>query len=270
MTGNGHNTQEELASYAMQGLPVEESASIRAHLQTCASCRAELEKVSGDLALLGLAVEQVPLPQGARDRFLQRIASSPAPKPAEKIAGTTLIPAKTSRRGPGFWIPWAAAAALAAVSIGLGIQNRALNDELNDESNLVKNLAAQASKAQQVLEVLTAPGAQRVTLTEGKAPAEPTARATYLSERGGMILLATNLKPLPNDKTYELWVIPADGKAPVPAGLFRPDARGSATLVLPQLSPGIAAKALAVTVENATGATTPTMPIVLSGAPAGS
>ena len=36
MTGNGHNTQEELASYAMQSLPVEESASIRAHLQTCA------------------------------------------------------------------------------------------------------------------------------------------------------------------------------------------------------------------------------------------
>ncbi len=35
MTGNGHNTQEELASYAMQGLPHEESASIRAHLQSC-------------------------------------------------------------------------------------------------------------------------------------------------------------------------------------------------------------------------------------------
>jgi anti-sigma-K factor RskA len=270
MTGNGHNTQEELASYAMQGLPVEESASIRAHLQTCASCRAEFAKVCGDLALLGLAVEQVPLPEGARDRFLQRIASSPAPRLDEKMPGITPIAVKASRRGPGFWIPWATAAALAAVSIGLGIQNRALNEELNDESNLVKNLAAQASRAQQVLEVLTAPGAQRVTLTEGKASPEPTARATYLPERGGLILLATNLKPLPSDKAYELWVIPSDGKAPVPAGLFRPDARGSATLVLPQLSPGIAAKALAVTVEKASGSSTPTSPVVLSGAPAGS
>ena len=36
MTGNGHNTQEELASYAMQSLPLEESASIRTHLQSCA------------------------------------------------------------------------------------------------------------------------------------------------------------------------------------------------------------------------------------------
>ena len=47
MTGNGHNTQEELASYAMQNLPVEESASIREHLQNCAPCRTELAEVCG-------------------------------------------------------------------------------------------------------------------------------------------------------------------------------------------------------------------------------
>ncbi len=94
MTGNGHNTQEELASYAMQGLPVEESASIRAHLQTCPACRTELAQVCGDLALLGLAVEQQPLPEGARERFLKRIASSPAVKPAEKLAEVTPISVK--------------------------------------------------------------------------------------------------------------------------------------------------------------------------------
>ena len=159
-----------------------------------------------------------------------------------------------------------AAAAMAIVAISLGVQNQALNDELHDESNLVTNLAAQASRAQQVLEVLTAPSAQRVTLTEGKAPAQPTARATYLPERGGLILLATNLKPLPEGKTYELWVIPANGKAPVPAGLFRPDAVGTATLVLPPLPSGIAAKAFGVTIEKASGSDSPTSPIILSGA----
>ncbi len=185
MTGNGHNTQEELASYAMQSLPVEESASIRAHLQSCASCRTELAEVCGDLALLGLAVEQQPLPEGARQRFLERIAASPAVKPQETVTELTPISVKSTRRGPGFWIPWVAAAAMAIAAISLGVQNRALNDELQDESSLVTNLAGQASRAQQVLEVLTAPSAQRVTLTEGKAPAEPTARATYLPERGG-------------------------------------------------------------------------------------
>jgi anti-sigma-K factor RskA len=260
MTGDGHNTQEELASYAMQNLPAEESASIREHLRNCAPCRTELAEVCGDLALLGIAVEQQPLPEGARERFLKRIGGSPA----------EVVPIRSARRGPGFWIPWIAAAAMAIVAISLGVQNRALNDELQDESRLVTNLAGQASKAQQVLEVLTAPSAQRVTLTEGKTPPAPTARATYLPERGGLILLATNLKPLPEGKTYELWVIPADGKAPVPAGLFRPDTVGTATLVLPQLSPGIQAKAFGVTIENASGSDAPTSPIILSGAPAGS
>ena len=78
MTGNGHNTQEELASYAMQGLPVEESASIRTHLQGCRACRAELAEVCGDLALLGIAVEQQPLPDGARNASWRK---SPPPPP---------------------------------------------------------------------------------------------------------------------------------------------------------------------------------------------
>ncbi len=251
MTGDGHNTQEELASYAMQNLPLEDSASIRAHLQGCAPCRAELAEVCGDLALLGIAVEQHPLPPGARERFLKRIAAAPAVNEQEAVKEVTPISIKSTRRGPGFWIPWIAAAAMAIAAISLGVQNRALNDELQDESRLVTNLAGQASRAQQVLEVLTAPSAQRVTLTEGKAPPRQRLVPLISPDRGGLILLATNLKPLPQDKTYELWVIPANGKAPVPAGLFRPDAAGTATLVLPPVTPGIEAKAFGVTIENA-------------------
>lgn len=270
MSSNGHNTQEELASFAMQSLPAEESASIRTHLQTCPACLAELSQICGDLALLGIAVDQQPLPDGARERFLARIASSPALKPRESLAEVTPISVKSARRGPGFWVPWAAAAAMAILAISLGVQNRALNDELNDESKLVTNLAARASRAQQILEVLTAPGAQRVTLTDSKTPAQPSARATYLPERGGLILLAANLKPLPEGKTYELWIIPADGKPPVPAGLFHPDETGAATLLLPPLASGITAKAFGVTIEKAQGADSPTSPIILSGAATGS
>ncbi len=117
--------------------------------------------------------------------------------PQESVKEVTPISVKSTRRGRGFWTPWIAAAAMAIAAISLGVQNRALNDELQDESRLVTNLAGQASRAQQVLEVLTAPSAQRVILTEGKAVPAPTARATYLPDRGGLILLATNLKPLP-------------------------------------------------------------------------
>ena len=71
---------------------------------------------------------------------------------------------------------------------------------------------------------------------------------------------------LPIAKVYELWIIPADGTAPVPAGTFRPDARGYASVVMPQIPKGVAAKAFGVTMEAEGGATTPTMPILLVGA----
>jgi anti-sigma-K factor RskA len=271
MTGNGHISQEDLASYAMQNLSLDETASIRAHLQTCEACRAELALVQGDLALLGISVPQQPLPEGARERFLARIAASPSPAAVtqKSVAQVTPIDSKP-RRGKSIWIAWSTAAGLAIATISLTVQNRALNDELKDQLKLVTSLAAQASKAQQVLEVLTAPGAQRVTLTEGKAAPAPSARATYLPERGGLILLATNLRPLPENKTYELWVIPANGTAPVPAGIFRPDSNGSATLVLPTIAAGIQAKMFGVTIENSGGAAVPTTPIVLAGAVQGS
>ena len=61
-------------------------------------------------------------------------------------------------------------------------------------------------------------------------------------------------------------MIPADGKAPIPAGLFRPDAAGNASVVLPPLPRGVPAKAFGVTIEKAEGSATPTAPIILVGA----
>ena len=87
----------------------------------------------------------------------------------------------------------------------------------------------------------------------------------YLPARGALVLQASNMQALPANKTYELWVIPATG-APIPAGLFRPDASGSGSVVLPEIPHGVQAKAFGITIENAGGASTPTMPIVLSGA----
>jgi anti-sigma-K factor RskA len=48
--------------------------------------------------------------------------------------------------------------------------------------------------------------------------------------------------------------------------MFRPDAAGNASVVMPDMPKGIEAKAFGVTIENAGGSNTPTMPIVLAGA----
>ena len=86
-----------------------------------------------------------------------------------------------------------------------------------------------------------------------------------MPERGALIFVANHLEQVPASKTYELWIIPANGSAPIPAGTFRPDANGTASVILPPLPQGVPAKAFGVTIENEGGADKPTMPIVLSG-----
>ena len=80
-------------------------------------------------------------------------------------------------------------------------------------------------------------------------------------------MLASNLAPLPADKVYELWLLPASGAAPMPAGIFKPDANGNSMMLQTMGSDSIAAKGFAITIENSGGSQTPTSPIVF--APAG-
>ncbi len=266
-----HIPQEDLALYAMQALPETEAAGICTHLASCAACRDDLAALFGDMAMFAASVEQYPLPQGARQRFLDRISATAQEKPAAQLSAHPIAAKKqTGTIHP--WrvrIAWASAAMLAATVLLLGLNIDSLHRQLQNDAQQMAALAAQSSRAQRVLDLLTSNSAQHVLLTANKTPAEPTGRAVYLADRGALIFQANNLKPLPEDRTYELWVIPANGAAPIPAGLFRPDAAGSASVVLPQIPSGVPAKAFGVTVERAEGSTTPTAPIILAGAASG-
>jgi hypothetical protein len=274
MMQGGHISQEDLILYAMQTLSSEESAGVRLHLEECELCRGELAAVQGDLALVAMSVEQLPLPEGARQRFIDRISATSAAEPSRPVlAGTeqhaaAVVSIETKRplSGAAVWIPWIAVAALLLFSVSLERKISSLNDELGKQYQAGAQMAADSAHAKQVLEVLTAPASKRVLLTAGKVKPAPTARAVYLAETGGLIFQANDLEHLADDKTYELWVIPANGQAPIPAGLFRPDATGSASVVLPPLPKGVPAKAFGVTIEKAEGSATPTAPIVLVGA----
>jgi hypothetical protein len=265
MTDGQHISQEDLALHAMQSLSRQEAGEVRLHLADCVACRTKLEELNEELALLALSVEPHQVPEGARRRFLERISSTPSR--AEHLAQGEAIPIRRPpARRLAIWIPWAVAAALIITVLLLRVQIARLNVQLQDSSIREAELAEKNARAQEVLDILTAPSAQRVVLIGAKTPAEPTGRAIYLASRGGLIFQASNLKPLPEDKTYELWVIPASGAAPVPAGLFRPDTAGNASVVLPPIPVGVPAKAFGVTIEKASGSETPTAPIILSGA----
>ena len=284
-----HISEEDLVLYSMQSLSAGETATAELHLAECAECGRHLAEIAGDLALLSLSVEQQPLPAGARDRFLSRMAteaqvneaSAPvaipkaepvaAPEPRRPIDEEKIREVKPHQDRPRrnwfpILIPWAAAFAMLALAGYLGNRNQKLDDLLSSDKGQIAQLSAQAARAQELIETLTSPAAKQVVLTEGKGAPPPTGHTSYLAVKGALVFVGNNLKPIPANKTYELWVIPADGKAPIPAGLFRPDDKGSASVVLPKLPEGVPAKAFGVTIENAEGATSPTMPIVLSGA----
>lgn len=268
MTDYAHIPEETLALHALAALDAAESAAVRAHLDECDACRAELARVQGDLALVAMSAEQHPLPEGARARFLARIGEEGRSTPQSRPAAVIPIAAKTPARRAAWPVlsGWLAAAALLLVALGLGVKVRMLNRQLDATAQQLDAQVVHNRHAHQVLDLLTAPAAQHVMLTAGKTPPAPSARAVYLAARGALVLEASNLKPLPPAKAYELWVIPASGAAPIPAGLFWPDAAGSASVVMPQIPWGVAAKAFGVTIENDSGSATPTAPIVLAGA----
>ena len=269
MTVSKHISQEDLISYALQGGAQHESAETRSHLSECASCSAELARISGDLSLIAMSVRPNQLPEGARQRFLARIATAPSrTQKAPSIPSPPKTASGVKQLSRTLWIPWGAVAAMLVITAGLGLKLQEVNLELKRELTLASAQSAENARARRVLEILTAPGAQRVMLTAAGTRPAPSARATYLASRGALILQASNLNPLENGKTYELWIIPATGAAPIPAGLFRPDASRGANVVLPQIPVGVQAKAFGVTIENAGGSATPTLPIILSGAAA--
>ena len=245
--------EEELALYALGSLQVGEHASLEKHLEGCSGCNAELEQLRGDMALLALSTVGPTPPMRARKRLLSAIESE---------ARLQLVP---QRRAWWAFAPGLAAAAMVLLAALLWWQNSGLKRDLARMQSNSLEQQAQLQQARDVAATLTAPDALRVTLVAAKTPPQPQGKAIYLRDRASLVFLASNFPALPPQKAYELWLIPANG-APIPAGVFKPDAYGSATLVNPPLPPGTQAKAFAITVEPESGSTAPTMPIVMMGA----
>ena len=281
MIDTQHIQPEDLALYALRSLSPEESSAVEAHLGTCRECRTALEETQNDLVLAALNVELEAPPTSARERFMTQVqrekrvvaidqhpatagrTEEAAPKAARKPAGGTVLP----------WLGWAVAAGVLFFTVSQYHDREQLQTtitaqaaQLQSETEQLASVSAEAVKARAVLETLTASSAMRVTLNTTHAPKPaPQGRASYLASKGTLVFIANNLDPLPLDKVYELWIIPANGTDPIPAGTFHPDARGNASVVLPNIPKGVPAKALGVTMEAEGGSTKPTLPILMVG-----
>lgn len=247
---------DDLALYALNALTGEDRARVDEHVQTCAACRLELEQLRGDTALLALSASGARPPQRTRQRLLDAVAKE------SRTAG--LAPASARHSWWGV-LGWAAAAAVVVFAASLWKENATLRETLASASSRAAESTRQLEELRKIAAPIIEPEAQRVTLVAAKAPPQPQGKAFYLRNRSSLVFLANNMPPLPSQKAYELWLIPTQG-APIPAGVFKPDARGNASVVNPPLPAGAVAKAFAITVENQAGSATPTMPIVMMGA----
>ncbi len=279
----GHISPEDISLYAMQLLDAREHAELHQHLLECAECRTALAATSGDLALMALTADMHSPPAFARERLMKQVmrerkvvAIRPAPQAdlpqsIPSFGGLAGQEKFEEQRKPGVirtfapWLGWVAAAAMVVAFVRVNTERQSMKNALDLQNEQIVRLSAKADRAQEVLDLLSDRSAKHVSLTRGGVAPAPMGRATYMPQTGSLIFMASNMAALPPYKTYELWLIPANGQDAIPAGTFQPDARGDATVLMPDLPKDVEAKAFGVTIEDAGGAQTPTLPIIMSG-----
>jgi anti-sigma-K factor RskA len=261
---------EALALYAMGALDDRQDlAALEAHLGTCGDCRRELEALRADTALLALSATGPQPPARSRERLLKAVAAEPR---VERRNPQRYALGHLRRR----WVtiaPVMMMLILAVFSILLWRDLRNTRRELRhthaEIDQMRDDLALKDKKladAKMMWDLLHAPDAWPLTLVGKKTPPQPQIKTVYSKQQGALLLMASNLTPLPENKIYQLWLLPADGSAPMPAGWFKPDGKGNGMMFHKMKASGVIAKSFAITIEDAGGSQTPTMPIVMEPA----
>lgn len=166
------------------------------------------------------------------------------------------------------WASWAAAAGLAVAGTMLYQQREDYRTRLVKLSEGAEQLREEAAGSRRVLDTLKDPFSEQIVLSgapQGAGSVAAEGVVLYSADRRTLLFLGDHLAALDAGKTYELWLIPADGRDPIPAGIFVPDMKGNARLTLPSLPKGVSARAFGVTIEEGEGSRSPTMPIVIAG-----
>ena len=271
---NEHGELLEIAElYALGGLSDSERARLEQHVADgCAECEAVLHENLEVTALLLLAVAPVQPAPAVRERLFARVRG------------------EAPRRSRWSRTPLAAAAGvflvlgLSGLSALLGMRlatEREMSADLEDalayeESiswALVRGMESERSRRvaieqrlaglSRVVSALEAPLARSLALAGQGEYHRAVAKAYIEPESGRLILYAHNLPPVPDGRTYQIWVFVDD--RPISAGLFRSDSSGEAKYDSGRLQDLDGSVTVAVTLEPEGGAPQPTGPIVLAG-----
>lgn len=268
MSNAEHIRWEELELLAVGALPAEEAATIEGHVSGCEECTLKLAEARGNAALLSFAVKQERPAGTVKAELMARIRANR--KAQERNAWprkAQVTPGVAKPLARGSWWNWAlatAAVALAMVSFGLSWQNRRIATELQKEREAAEELSRDRERIEKLVGVLAAPDTVTVKLA-GTSDAANASGTVKFNAKTGVVLYAADLPELPAGKSYQMWLVPANG-APMSAGLLGPGGHAWGNMWTGEVPPNTQPKAFAVTIEPVGGMPQPTGPKVLLGA----
>ena len=230
---------ELVGAYALDALSDEEREAFEAHLATCEPCQAELASLADVLDGLADDGEAGDVPAGLAARIAAELAVTPqdvvvadAPVADAPIAEAPLADAPLAEVVPNRKRSVGRILAVAAASVAVLVIAASVFVTLNKPSD-----ADRIRAASDVVEFQT--GISDVTV--------------FVSDSEGGIAVEGDMPAPAAGKEYQLWVVPADGSAPI-AG---PTMGGGETDAA-WLTDLDGASAIAVSLEPEGGSTTPT------------
>lgn len=261
---NGHPTREEdFDLYALGVMEGEERQAIEEHLEACVECTRKLEEARGRIALLAFAVPQIAPNPRLKERLMAHVGGM-APRFEPQAQLPPAVPEKTSIFASRWWaaILSPIVFGLATATVVLWVDNEDLQKQVQSLRTSVQEQQNQLASLHGVINAAAEVDTLAVNLTP---PPDVNGRGIVrYNERHGMVLLNAILAPLPTEKTYQLWLVPAQGN-PVSLGIFTPEDNNGASYMVASVPAGTKAKAFAVTVEASGGVPQPTGPKVLIG-----
>jgi anti-sigma-K factor RskA len=218
-------------AYAIDALDDDERRAFESYMATHPEAAVEVAELRAAAGLL--AEDAVTPPPSSLRRAVLAAIRDLRQEPADDAAAVVDLAQRGGRR-PIIWLGIAAAAVVLVVAIAGALA---------------------VLRGPSIQDVYTADDAVIVNL----AGADSSALFTFSRQLEAAVFLSDDLDPVGDDETYELWFITGDVAAP--AGTFRPDASGTAEiLVHGSLQSG---SAVGLTVEPAGGSDVPTGDILL-------
>lgn len=254
MSGADFGSPQDLAAaYALGALDATEARDFEALLERDAELAREVAEYREVAALLAHAEPATQPAHGLRARVL-------AGTPPRQISPLPVVQPRVN------WMPWALAASLlfaawmGAGRARLGLRLDELSARLAARDTALAERDALIASRDRTLDALLSPGVELYQLTATGDPV-PGVQLFWDRKRNTAIIHSFGVKPLPNDRAYQLWFI-QDGK-PVPSITFRPASDGRASVEAIAVPSGAGVTAAAITEEPLGGSPQPTSAIYL-------